>query len=204
MFTLSLVGQALTGFSYYNQSRTEHGESSVTFWHWLATGTFLSGIWVNWQAATLQLGSLIVFGAFLHQRGASHSRKTESEEGGGGSGDDDSSDDGGSSQTHRWSWIYRHSLSLAFVTMFFVSFVLNVFTGDIAYNEQASLSHQRSLSVISYLISGNLWFKVFQAWEAEFAAIFLFLVLSVVLREERSAESKPISASDKETGETNE
>ena len=46
-------------------------------------------------------------------------------------------------------------------------------------------------------------FENFQTWEAEFAVILVFVVLTIFLREERSAESKPLGASEATTGETN-
>ncbi len=43
----------------------------------------------------------------------------------------------------------------------------------------------------------------FQTWQAEYLVIALYLVLSVFLRQQGSAESKPADASDGETGEHN-
>ncbi len=40
-------------------------------------------------------------------------------------------------------------------------------------------------------------------WEAEFGVIGIFIILSIFLREEGSAESKPVESTDEETGETN-
>ena len=47
--------------------------SSVGYWRFLSTGAFLEGLASNWQAAVLQLGSLIVFSSFLFSA-APHSR----------------------------------------------------------------------------------------------------------------------------------
>jgi hypothetical protein len=55
----------------------------------------------------------------------------------------------------------------------------------------------------AYAGSAQFWFENFQTWEAEFAVILLFVVLTIFLREERSAESKPLGASEATTGETN-
>lgn len=40
----------------------------------------------------------------------------------------------------------------------------------------------------------------FQTWQAEFMAIVVYVVLSIYLRQDRSPESKPVSAPDEETG----
>ncbi|MGI8821557.1 MAG: DUF6766 family protein [Chthoniobacterales bacterium] len=47
------------------------------------------------------------------------------------------------------------------------------------------------------------WFRTLQTGEAEFGVIAVFVVLSIFLRQEGLAESKPVESSDEETGETN-
>jgi hypothetical protein len=52
-------------------------------------------------------------------------------------------------------------------------------------------------------VTSAFWFSNLQTWEAEFAAIAIYVVLSIFLREQGSPESKPVNSSKKETGETN-
>lgn len=192
-----LVGQVFTGYIYNNQTLSAYGRNPQTLSQWLGSGSLLDGIFANWQAAVLQLGALILGGAFLHQQGASHSRRTTQ-------GGHRPSEKQVQDEKRRTPWVYRNSLSLAFLFLFLASFTLHVFMGMAAYNQQLALAHQAPLSLVQYMYSGEFWFKTFQTWEAEFVAIFFFLILSIFLRQERSAESKPTDADNKDTGDTNE
>jgi hypothetical protein len=42
-----------------------------------------------------------------------------------------------------------------------------------------------------------------QTWQAEYLAIAVFVVLSIFLRQQDSAESKPVESRDQTTGEAN-
>ena len=74
LFVICIVAQSFAGWRLQNEILTAHGQASVGYWDNLFTGTFLEGLASNWQAAFLQLASLIVFSGFLYQRGAPHSR----------------------------------------------------------------------------------------------------------------------------------
>ena len=74
LFVICISAQSLAGWRLQNEILAAHGQSSVGYWDFLSTGAFLEGLASNWQAAVLQLGSLIVFSSFLYQRGAPHSR----------------------------------------------------------------------------------------------------------------------------------
>lgn len=192
LFLASLVGTGISGLHSYNQQLIHHNQPIIGFTEYLKTGTFLDGIFVNWQAAILQLGSLIFFGAFLYQKGASHSRDPEED-----------------SKMKRklerigGSWLYRNSFTLAMGAVFIASFLAHVFFGTKAQNETLMLSDQPPVTVHDFIRSGTFWFKTLQAWEAEFIAIFIFLVFSIFLRQQNSAESKPVLADNDETGEVN-
>lgn len=88
--------------------------------------------------------------------------------------------------------------------MFVTMFVLHLWFGEWKYNEDQALRHLSPTSLGSYAGSSSFWFSVFQCWEAEFAAIGIYIVLSIFLRQERSSESKPVGASNEQTGEVNE
>jgi hypothetical protein len=75
LFLVFLAGQAVAGRLAFNQTQAAHGLPSIGFREYVGTGNFLQGMFSNWQAAILQLASLIIFGVFLRQRGAPHSQK---------------------------------------------------------------------------------------------------------------------------------
>ncbi len=155
----------------------------------------------NWQAAILQLTVLIAFGSLLRQKGAVHSRQP---------------DEKGSPQSPRtieWKfarrssvgeWLYANSLSLAFAATFAVTFAAHAIFATWKHNEDQALRHLPPDAFGAYVQSADFWFTVFQTWEAEFLAIGFYIVLGIFLRQQGSAESKPVGASDQQTGGANE
>lgn len=218
LFLACLLGQALSGFALYNANQSAHGVAQYGFWPYLATGAFLQGMFANWQAAILQLGSLIIFGVFLRQRGAAHSLKP------GSSGKTRKrpqhpfremrrSTPKGSTKAPRRktrdspdrgaNWLHDNSLSIAFVLLFFITFLFHLFSGAAAFNHQRAFNRQSALTAAQFFISSKFWFTTLQTWEAEYMAIALYIFLSIFLRQEGSPESKPANSPDSETGETN-
>ncbi len=194
LFLISVAAQSVLGNADYNSQLSSHHLAAIDYRSYLLTGNFLDGIFVNWQAALLQLGCLIVFGTGLRERGAAHSRKPE-----GGSKKQKQKDKG---RGH--SWIYRHSMSIAFAALFTGSMVAHLFFGAKAYNERRALTRLPAVTTTDYGVSSTFWFSNAQTWEAEFAVIAIYIVSSIFLRQEGSPESKPVGSSDKQTGGPNE
>ena len=190
LFVVSVIGQSITGQASYNSTLAMYGVPAVSYTAYLHTGDFLDGIFTNWQAALLQLGCLIVFGRKFREKGAAHSLKPKEEERGSKEGNDR-------------PWIYRNSLSLAFAVLFALSFMAHLHFGSMQYNERLALIHQPPVGAGAYGVSSTFWFSNCQTWEAEFAAIAIYVILSVYLRQQGSPESKPVDSSNKQTGETN-
>ncbi len=193
LFGVCLVAQSFVGWRLQNETSAAHGLVSLGYWRTISSGTFLEGLASNWQAAFLQLASLIVFSELLYQRGAAHSRdplrphherKRRAEEA-------------------RYSWLYRNSLFLAFFVLFAASLGLHVICGRVAYNEERALTGRPPISLPEFMASAKFWSITLQTWQAEYVAIALFVVLSIFLRQQDSAESKPLSASDEATGREN-
>lgn len=201
LFVVFLIGQALAGELAYNHTRAAHGLPVVSYWRYTTTGNFLEGMFANWQAALLQLGALILFAVFLRTKGAPHSIRPEK------SAKQQKAEERRKQKSRpkrAKSWIYRNSLSLAFMGLFLVCFVLDLLAATSAYNEQGALTHRAPVSVAAYLASSRFWFQTFQTWEAEFMAIGLYVALSIFLRQEGSPESKPVASKNDTTGKTNE
>lgn len=190
LFVVSVIGQSITGEASYNSTRAMYGVSAVSYRSYLRTGDFLDGIFTNWQAALLQLGCLILFGTKFREKGAAHSLKPKEEQRGGKEGSDR-------------PWIYRNSLSLAFAVLFALSFIAHLRFGSMLYNERLALIHMPPIGRGEYSVSSAFWFSNCQTWEAEFAAIAIYVILSVYLRQQGSPESKPVDSSNTQTGETN-
>ena len=117
----------------------------------------------------------------LYQRGAPHSRdplkaKNRKEK---------------RKVTRCFTWVYRNFFSGVFV-VFAVSLALHIVFGAEVYNEERAFTGQPSISIATFLPSAKFWSSALQTWQAEYLAIALFVVLSPFLRQEGSAESKPI------------
>ncbi|HEU6449096.1 MAG TPA: DUF6766 family protein [Verrucomicrobiae bacterium] len=210
LFILALAGHSISGWKFYNEQLSGHQMAPVSYWKYLGTGSFLDSAFTNWQAAVLQLACLIIFSEELYQRGASHSRKPDGDGENQKSGkqhqkesDSKKRKSGQKKRPQHTSWIYRNSLSLAFVAITAATFILHVIFGTMSYNEDRALEHQPPLTIAQFFVSSKFWFLTVQTWQAEFFAILVFIILTIFLRQQGSAESKPTNASDKETGEAN-
>lgn len=209
LFSLFLVffcGQAISGLAAYNQTQHAHHLANLTLWKYLRTGNFLDGVLENWQAAILQLASLILFGTYLDQRGAAHSKDPDhphkSKSDAASKNTAKSTNARRSRHTQQPGWIKSHSLSLALILIFLAFFTGHLLAGAAAYRSQLLLEHQQPLSIAAFAVSAKFWFLTFQTWEAEFFAIALYVVLTIFLRQQGSPESKPVNASNRTTGET--
>jgi hypothetical protein len=136
LFVLCLAGQVFSGKTLYDETQSAHGLPRVGYARYVRTGDFLQGIFSNWQAAVLQLGSLILFGVVLHQKGTPHSLK-----------DGNQGRAVGKKRTPSSSWLKRNGLSVAFGLMFVTTFVGHWLSGSAAYNSELALLHQPQVSV---------------------------------------------------------
>lgn len=173
LFFVSLVGQSITGHISYNSDLSMHGFPTIGYIRYLRTGNFLDGIMTNWQAAILQLDCLILFSTKFRERGAAHSlapaipfRKRQRQDG------------------RRHSWFYRHSLSIAFSTLFFLSFMAHLFFGTMQFNSNLRMIHKPPVSTFDYGCGSAFWVSNAQTWEAEFAAIAIYVIFSIFLRQQ--------------------
>lgn len=190
LFVVCVGGAVWAGWLQQNETLVAHHRGGVGLASYLGSGAFLEGLAVNWQAAILQLASLIVFSSFLYQRGSPHSRKPDRRP-----------------KRRRFGfvggWVRRNSLFLAFLALFLVTFAMHAAAGVYADNSRRALDGEPPVSIGDYLVSSRFWWENFQTWQAEYLVIALYLVLSVFLRQQGSAESKPADAPDGETGEHN-
>jgi hypothetical protein len=203
IFLVCMGGQVLSGQLQYNEERKEHGESPVALGTYLKSGHFIEATAENWESEFLQMAAYVLFTVFLFQRGSSESKKIGQKE----AVDRDPRRVRLKPDTpwpvRRGGWVlrvYENSLSLAFLLLFVVSFVLHVVGGSRDYNED-QLSHGgETLTSIQYLQTSQFWFESFQNWQSEFLSLAAMAVLSIYLRQRGSPESKPVDAAHSDTG----
>jgi hypothetical protein len=96
--------------------------------------------------------------------------------------------------------IYEYSLSIALLLLFLFSFLLHAIGGAREYSQEQIAHGGQAVSTAEFLRTSEFWFQSFQNWQSEFLAVFSIVVLSVVLRQRGSPESKPVAAPHAETG----
>ena len=203
MFILTLfVGQAWSGMRAYNADQMEHGESTVSFPTYLTTSHFGEATFENWESEFLQMGAFVVLTIWLRQRGSAESKPVE--------GDTDVDED---PEKHRkasdapwavrrggvWLALYRRSLTIAFMMLFLASFVMHAWTGAREYSAEQVAHGQAGVNTWQFMERAEFWFQSFQNWQSEFLAVAAIVVLSIVLRQQGSPESKPVHMAHAET-----
>jgi len=96
--------------------------------------------------------------------------------------------------------LYRNSLSLALLGLFVFSFVMHGLGGWKAFNEEALIHGQHTLSLLQFFLRSTFWFQSFQNWQSEFLVVGAVALLGIRLRERGSPESKPVAAPHSQTG----
>ncbi|MEO6550435.1 MAG: DUF6766 family protein [Ferruginibacter sp.] len=94
------------------------------------------------------------------------------------------------------SFIYKNSLSIAFLILFFISIVGQAITGWHQYIEELKDHHQPAINFLNYLGTCHFIESTFENWESEFFQMGLFVWLTVFLRQKGSSESKKLSGTE--------
>ena len=205
LFTLFLgfwAGQAWTGWRDEVEEQQSHGASVPSFTQYLKSGSFVEATAENWESEFLQMFAYVLFTVFLYQRGSAESKSPDKVEEVDRDPRQSSRDDApGPVKAGGWRLrIYEGSLSLAFFTLFLISFIFHAVGGAAAYNEEQLLHAAPPISVWQFMARARFWFESFQNWQSEFLAIWAMVVLTIFLRQRGSPESKPVDAPHSQTG----
>jgi len=192
LFLISIIGQAIMGWRALAEELRIHGESAMGFLAYLATGHFLSATFENWESEFLQMAVYVLLTAILVQRGSPESR------------DPDKADPGDEPWPRDRSGLlrrfYSHSLSIALVMLFVLSFWLHLVGSTRRSNEEALRHQQPMKTVTETLVEPEFWYESFQNWQSEFLSMGVLVVFGIFLRERGSPESKPVAAANAKTG----
>jgi hypothetical protein len=204
LFFAFVIGLAVTGWANTNNDNAEHGEAAVSFGQYLLSGDFGEALFENWESEFLQMAGMVVLTALLVQKGSPESRML-----GRNPVDREPPKDGDRPKREApwpvraggiWLKLYEHSLTIALVLLFVLSFSLHVVTGAAAYSEEQQAHGEPAVSALQYLASARFWFESFQNWQSEFLAVGSLIVLTIFLRQRGSPESKPVDESNEKTG----
>ena len=203
LFLASIVGQVLAGWRALAEELRIHAQPPVGFLEYLTTGHFLSATFENWESEFLQMSVYVLLTAILVQKGSSESKKP------GEANPEDEAPEGRRGDpnapwpVHRGGLLlrlYSHSLSIALVTLFVLSFWLHLAGSTRRANEEASWHDQPAKTMAETLIDPEFWYESFQNWQSEFLSMGVLVVLGIYLRERGSPESKPVAAPHTKTG----
>jgi hypothetical protein len=203
LFLVCLVAQSITGWFEHNKELEQHGRAALALAEYLRSGSFIEVTAENWESEFLQMAVYVLFTVSLFQRGSSESKSPDHEE----EVDRDprvskiKADAPWPVRTGGvWLRLYEHSLSIALLTLFFISFALHAAGGAQNFNEENALHGEPLVSIWQYLATSRFWYESFQNWQSELLAIGSMVVLSIFLRQRGSPESKPVDAPHSETG----
>jgi len=194
IFLFCITGMSIAGWLANNEALSDHYEARLSYGGYLVSGEFAEGVFENWESEFLQMWALIMLTVYLRQRGSADSKSMK------GNVSQDASSRYSIIRANTWQGrgkavgytIYTHSLGLAMLLLFILSFSLHAAGGLAAYNQKAQQHGSETISLLQFLTSSEFWYQSLQNWQSEFLAIGMLLVLSIKLRERGSPESKPI------------
>jgi hypothetical protein len=203
LFLFSLAGQALTGWKDLNDDARDHGAPTVSLSEYFSTGHFWEATGENWESEFLQMAVFVLLTTFLYQKGSAESKRI-------GVIEEidldprrfsDAPDAPGPVRRGGWQLrLYEHSLGLAFVALFLLSFAMHGIGGLHEYNSNRQEHGDPPAALSEYMRSARFWFESFQNWQSELLSLAAMVVGTIYLRQRGSAESKPVHAPHAETG----
>jgi len=199
------AAQFVAGWLDHNKELQEYNRPSISAGEYATSGHFVSATFENWESEFLQMALYVLLSVSLRQKGSAESRKLKGEEG----AEDEEVDKTPEPKPDApwpvrkggiWLQLYSSSLSIAFILLFIISFLLH-FAGSLTdHNEEQVMKNKSTLSAGQYLGDSHFWFESFQNWQSEFLAVASIVLFTIWLRQKGSPESKPVDEAHDKTG----
>jgi hypothetical protein len=203
LFMLFQLGLSIVGQRQYNQEQMNHGQPMVDYFGYVLSDAFLETTMENWESEFLQMFAYVVLTACLYQQGSAESKKP-------GKTEAVDRDPRVKKPKADAPWpvrkgglilkLYEHSLSLALLLLFVISFALHALGGAREHSRQELAHGGQAVTVLQYVGTAQFWYESLQNWQSEFFSIGVMVVLSIFLRQRGSPESKPVDSPHHETG----
>ncbi|MFC6101471.1 DUF6766 family protein [Olivibacter domesticus] len=196
----ALLAQAYFGWKEHNQEIAEFGAPPLGLYAYLKSGHFISATFENFQSEFLQMAMYVILTVFLRQIGSAESKGIDTEE------DVDREPMPGPhapAPVNKGGWrlaLYKHSLSIAFIILFILSWLGHLYGSFKDYNVEQQLKHEQVLAISEFLKEPIFWFETFQNWQSEFLSVASIVILTIFLRQKGSPESKPVDTPHLENG----
>ena len=88
------------------------------------------------------------------------------------------------------TWVRDSGLTLALMVMFLLFLAGQFVTGFLEYNNAQQEHGERAVAFGGYLATGHPWEALFENWESEFLQMAVFVLLTTVLVQKGSPESR--------------
>jgi hypothetical protein len=189
LFLAFWAAQSVAGFHVYNEDQILHGGREIGYVEYLASGHFWQATAENWESEFLQMGFYVILTTFLFQRGSAESNDP-----------DEAEELAAQRRKKPGTWLYRNSLSLAFLALFLLTFAMHAWGGLKELNQERADHGEPPENMSNFLVDPEFWFQSFQNWQSEFLAVLSIVVLSIFLRQSGSPESKEVDDPNSKTG----
>jgi hypothetical protein len=207
IFILALLGQGLTGHALFNEEQLSAGLREISLGEYLTSSHFAVDVSENWQSEYLQFLLYIFATIWLVQKGSPESKELDKT----GIESDEEQLVGEHSNQKSPAWakvsgwrqvLFSNSLGMTMGLIFVLSWLVQSFSGNSAYNEAQLKNFQEPVAWTEYVVSPEFWNRTLQNWQSEFLAVGSMVVLSIYLRQRGSPESKPVGSAHDDTGTT--
>lgn len=201
LFFAALIAQAFFGWKEHNNKLAELGADTISLAVYLKSGHFFAATFENFQSEFLQMALYVILTVFLRQIGSAESKDLEKLEEVDRVPDPTKPDAPAPVKKGGWRLaVYKHSLSIAFIILFLLSWAGHLYGSFADYNQEELLKHHEPKGLSAFLSEPVFWFETFQNWQSEFLSVASIVILSIFLRQKGSPESKPVDAAHMETG----
>jgi hypothetical protein len=203
IFVVTLAGQFFAGWKVHNESELQHGRPPVSAAEYVAEPHFLEAVFENWESEFLQMAAYVIFTIFLFQKGSSESKQPDTIERVDVIVESSKDDPEMPWPVRRGGFalkLYEHSLSLALLALFAISFVFHAVSGARQYSSEQAEHGGSPVTTVEFMGTPTFWFESFQNWQSEFLSVGVIVVLSIFLRQRGSPESKPVDTPHSSTG----
>ena len=201
LFIFTLCGQIIFGFEVYNKEQLEDGAPTVAMGEYLTSGHFVQSTFENWESEFLQMALFVILTIFLQQRGSSESKDFTKEQDVDREPSPERKNVPAPVKSGGWKLaLYKHSLSIALLFLFVVSFIFHFMGSLNDENDHLALKGLPPETAFEYITDSRFWFESLQNWQSEFLSVFVIVLFSIWLRQKGSSQSKPVDAPHSQTG----
>jgi hypothetical protein len=99
------------------------------------------------------------------------------------------------------NFLRDNGLTLALSAMFLLSLGGMMWSGHLAFNEELEEHGSSAISLLTYLETGDFLSALFENWESEFLQMAVYVVLTAMLFQRGSAESRDPDSPNRENDE---